>query len=130
MIGLSERIRERRKKEGLTQEQLAYKVGVSRAAVSQWENGDIKNISAIHMVATANALGVNLTWLITGKLNYTDKNKVNNVNDLSIQEPAIGQSDLSHNDDETDLLNKYRTLTKTQRAHLQLIVDTFLLQKK
>lgn len=36
---LSERIRDLRRRQGLSQEQLAEKVGVSRQAVSKWEGG-------------------------------------------------------------------------------------------
>ena len=36
---LSERIYEFRRKSGLSQEQLAEKIGVSRQAISKWESG-------------------------------------------------------------------------------------------
>lgn len=45
------RLAELRKKNGLTQEQLAEKIGVSRQAVSKWENGlatpELENLRAL-----------------------------------------------------------------------------------
>lgn len=47
-MNLSEKLRELRKREGLSQEQLAEKIGVSRQAVTKWETGrglpDIENM--------------------------------------------------------------------------------------
>jgi transcriptional regulator with XRE-family HTH domain len=58
-MSLSERIQELRKKNEDSQEQLADKLGVSRQAVSKWENGqgspDVNNvlkISEIYNVST------------------------------------------------------------------------------
>lgn len=38
-MNLSERIQTLRKSKGLSQEQLADKIGVSRQAISKWESG-------------------------------------------------------------------------------------------
>ncbi len=62
---IGERIRQARERKGLTQEQLGQIVGVSDAAVSQWETGGIqpaqKNLPKI-----AQALGVTRSWLLDG----------------------------------------------------------------
>lgn len=65
MIG--ERIKQRRKAARLTQQQLAEQVGVSRAAVAQWESGDTKSVRPAHLLAAAKALGADIEWLITGR---------------------------------------------------------------
>lgn len=51
MLCLGNRIKKARKQEGLTQEQLAEVIGVSRSAISRWESGDmeptIKNLAEL-----------------------------------------------------------------------------------
>ncbi len=42
-MNLTDRIQQLRKKAGLSQEELADRVGVSRQAVSKWESGDSHN---------------------------------------------------------------------------------------
>lgn len=44
MVRLPERIRERRKEQGMTLLQLAEKMGVKEATVQRWESGNIKTI--------------------------------------------------------------------------------------
>lgn len=60
------RLYELRKKAGLSQEELANLVGVSRQAVQKWEAGtsrpDLDNLSAL-----ARYFNVTLDWLITGR---------------------------------------------------------------
>ena len=62
----SERIKELRKKHGLTQQQVGERIGASRASVSQWESGDVSP-SADYLVALARVFGVSAHWLSTGK---------------------------------------------------------------
>lgn len=62
----SERIKELRKKHGLTQQKLGELVGVNKASISQWEQGEYAP-SGDNLVALAKALGVSAHWLATGK---------------------------------------------------------------
>ena len=55
MSTIGQRIRESRKKAGLTQAALAGECGVSRAAVAQWE-GDVTKPSLDHLQKAADAL--------------------------------------------------------------------------
>ncbi len=66
MSTIGQRIRESRKKVGLTQEALARECGVSRAAVAQWE-GDVTKPSLDHLQKAAEALDTWLPWLTTGE---------------------------------------------------------------
>lgn len=52
---------------GLTQEQLASKVGVSKGAVSQWESGTIKTLSAESLLKLADAVEASERWIMLGK---------------------------------------------------------------
>ena len=65
MSTIGQRIRESRKKAGLTQDALARECSVSRAAVAQWE-GDITKPRLDHLQEAAEALGAWLPWLTAG----------------------------------------------------------------
>lgn len=68
---LGDRIRARRDAVGLTQEKLAAKCGVSRAAVAQWEAG-VTRPSLDNLVKAAEALNVWLSWLTVGDQSLPD----------------------------------------------------------
>jgi len=57
---IAQSIQEHRRIQGLTQKQLAEKLGVSQAMVSQWEKGE-ENFTAATLVKISSALGVRLT---------------------------------------------------------------------
>ena len=58
----AERLKELRKEQGLTGEQLAKAIGVSKMAISFWERGErIPNMLAL--VALANFFGVTVDYL-------------------------------------------------------------------
>ena len=63
---LSEKIRELRRKEGLSQEELAERVEVSRQAVSKWELGSAVP-TVDKLVELADFFGVSLDWLMRGE---------------------------------------------------------------
>jgi transcriptional regulator with XRE-family HTH domain len=66
-IGMSigERIRAARKRAGMTQPELAKKVGMKQATLSQLETGESKTTRLIGSIA--HHLGVNALWLETGR---------------------------------------------------------------
>lgn len=66
MNSMNDRIAVRRKLEGLTQADLARRVGVSSVAVGKWESG-LNQPKGRYLSALANAFGVSVDWLLTGK---------------------------------------------------------------
>ena len=64
---INERIRGRLADLDMQQVELARRVGVSKAAVSHWLDGTTKFIRPEHLVSIADALGLELRWLITGR---------------------------------------------------------------
>ena len=66
---LNERIASVRKAAGLTQEQLGELVGVSRQAVSKWEN-DQTSPDSLKMIRLAEVLDTDIEYLTTGRRNY------------------------------------------------------------
>lgn len=65
MVEFGERIYNLRKKSGLSQEEFADKLGVSRQAVSKWETGQSVPDSE-KAAAIGSFFGVSLDWLING----------------------------------------------------------------
>lgn len=66
-MDLKDRIKQARKTAGLTQDQLAKLVGVSRPSVGMWEGGQTKTIEGENLVRTAYATGTDPLWLATGE---------------------------------------------------------------
>ena len=60
---LGEKITELRKRSGLSQEQFGDKIGVSRQAVSKWENGT-SDPSTTNLMALAKLFGVEAEELL------------------------------------------------------------------
>ena len=67
MPTLDNRIRRARTLAGLTQAELAQRVGVQRGAVAQWESPYGNLPSMDHLIAIAVHTGVGLEWLGTGR---------------------------------------------------------------
>lgn len=74
MSDLGKRIKKRRKICGFTQMELAKKTGVTKAAVSRWENS-VNAIAPDRLDILAKVLGVNLEWLISGELFASEKDE-------------------------------------------------------
>ncbi len=62
----ADRIRHIREKLDLSQEAFGNKIGVSKAAVSQWESGDIKNLRPTNLFAMQRISGFSAEWIATG----------------------------------------------------------------
>jgi transcriptional regulator with XRE-family HTH domain len=61
------RIKYARTARGLTQDQLAAKVGVSKGAVSQWEGNIIRGLTAENLFKLSDAVEANARWILVGK---------------------------------------------------------------
>ena len=88
-----DRIKQRRKELGLTQPALAKLVGVTKAAVSQWENGDTA-LSGSNLMKLAKALAVEPEWLESGKgPQQPDANKGGTLKQMIAEYPTLGLFD-------------------------------------
>ncbi len=63
--GAAIRIREIRRSLGMTQDELARRVGVSRSAIAQWETDRTGQVRA-NLARVAAVLGVSIGYLLTG----------------------------------------------------------------
>jgi transcriptional regulator with XRE-family HTH domain len=59
------RVRAARRDRGLTQDEFAEQIGVSRSAVAQWETGRAGQVTG-NLARIAGALGVNVEYLMNG----------------------------------------------------------------
>lgn len=62
---IGDRLREQRRHRGLTQDQLARRVGVSRSAVAQWETGRAGQLTG-NLTRVAAALDASVEFLMHG----------------------------------------------------------------
>jgi transcriptional regulator with XRE-family HTH domain len=94
---IAARIRRRRKGMGLTQGEVAQRVGVSRSAVAQWETARA-GLRSVHFYQIAQVLSVSVTFLLEGS-----------------PDELHGGATIA---DERTLLTLYRCLNETGRAQL------------
>lgn len=66
METMGERIRQLRLAKQWTQQELGDRVGVSRAAVAQWESGETKNIKNVTFRRLVRELGTTEDYLVFG----------------------------------------------------------------
>ena len=71
---ISERLKEARQKAGMTQEQVAEQIMVSRVTVSHWENG--KSLpDVVSLISLSDLYSISLDDLLKGDSKMTEKVK-------------------------------------------------------
>ena len=71
---ISEKLKEARQKTGMTQDQIAEKIMVSRVTVSNWENG--KSLpDIVSLISLSDLYGISLDELVKGDSRMTEKVK-------------------------------------------------------
>lgn len=80
---IGDNIRRFRKREGLTQQQLGDKLGVSQSAIGQFEKGTSLKIETIQKIATA--LKISVTALLAGTdINYNEVSKTKDTDTKNV----------------------------------------------
>ena len=102
-MSLGERIAQKRKELGINQTELARKAGVSRQAVSQWENGSIRDVKSQHIAKLAKVLRCDARWLM-------GESRPN----------AVGEAPALY---ENDLIKRIQFLTEDERAKVLKLLD-------
>ena len=103
-MDMQEIIKNRRRELGLTLEDVARRVGVSRATVLRWETGEIRNLGRDKIAALASALTVSPEYL----LGWTDDPNIKMGADI-----ASATADLSP--EELQSVLNYIAFLKSQR---------------
>jgi transcriptional regulator with XRE-family HTH domain len=90
-MGVGVRIKAARELRGWTQPDLARRIGVSKSAVNQWENGAVQNLKLGNLFAVADALGKDVRELVFGDSNTKVAEFKAEYNALSPQQLALLQ---------------------------------------
>jgi transcriptional regulator with XRE-family HTH domain len=112
---LSERVRTARRKAGLSQATLATRLGIRRAAVTQWEHPQGTQPSVANLRQAALELHVAFEWLATGR---------GPAHAAAPQETAFSAECIAQGADEELLLASYRSLSSRQREGLLAFLRT------
>ena len=111
--GMSQKIKELRKKKGLTLEQVADVVGVGKSTVRKWETGLIANMRRDKIASLAKALGTTPAYL----MGWDEKNN-------SPEEPKLTER-------ERMVLEIFRKIPEDRQAEaLELLQVALKMQKK
>ena len=111
------RLREARKKAGLTQSQLAIKIGIGQNTYSYWETGKTK-IDSVSLAKLAEILGVSIDYILGHDIHETEKRE----REESIhQKEVLSLFEISPH--EINLIKKYRALDERGRQAVDDTID-------
>lgn len=108
----AQRIRLARRHAGLSQTQLAQKVGVRRSAVSHWESTEGKNPSMANLRTVATVTQVQFEWLATGR------GAMQVSTEQALDSVAAAEAMVIEDDAEMRLIAAFRTLPANARVLL------------
>jgi len=113
VVKMNKRIRELRQSLGLTLDKFGERIGVKKAAVSRWENGD--NIADRMILSICREFNVNEEWLRTGE---------GDMYKLEEDEVSAAASDITDSDDDfiKDFIVIYRSLSQSSKDALKELV--------
>lgn len=103
---MGDKIKEKRKEAGLTQEELGEKLGVQKSAVAKWENGRVENIKRSVMLEMSKALGVDPAYW------FDDGEEAEDVDLTEEQAEVLARYDSLPDDKKELVLNLIRSLTE------------------
>ena len=118
---LEDRIRSARLERGMSPSGLAKAVGVTSAAVSRWEKGQVKNLRMEHLFSIANLLQVDPEWLATGRGN---KHKPV-ITHGGVQEDSTPYYSNLNNDEQL-WVNIYRSIPAQSRKQIKVMINQWL----
>lgn len=111
----NERLRESRHAAGLTQEQLADRLGLTRSAVGQWESDKLQTCpSTEHLLSLAEQLDVSFEWLATGR---------GHMHNHYIAQPTAAYTNEVLTPKERLFINRFRALNERKRQVMQDLLE-------
>lgn len=120
----SQRLRLARRRSGLSQAQLALRVGVQRSAVSHWEAADGKSPNMAHLREVAIVTAVQFEWLATGR------GEMQPPSSFHLDSVSAVAGILIDDDVELRLIRCYRNATTQARVLLIELAEFMVVQRK
>lgn len=114
-MNVGEMIKEARLAKGMTQEDLADKVGVKKSAVAKWENGRVSEIKRSNLKKLSDALGLPPTKLL---------------GDIEADPVGVAQelADIYLNPDLREMISAFQRLNSDKQAQVREYIR-FLLEQ-
>jgi transcriptional regulator with XRE-family HTH domain len=119
MEKLSERLAAARKKAGLSQQELADKVGVAQSTIGSLETGSRSTARKIAPIAAA--LGVNALWLAEGK---GPREAGSTLVEMPVPTRPTGRRLQWVTDDEAELLSEFRARAQPEQKTLLIVLKS------
>jgi len=110
---LGERLYELRKGRGLSQEELAERLGISRQAISKWECGESLP-DTDNLIAISRLYGVSLDELVGNAPEKAEENA--ETEEAKVEEPDTEETDSIFDEDEDEPKGKKSTLVRVLYA--------------
>jgi len=108
-------IKTERIKKGMTQEELAEKVGVKKSAVAKWENGRVSEIKRSNLKMLSEALGVDPNQLL-GDIEHDPIGVAHELADIYL-DPAL-----------RSMIAEYKKLSDAKQAQVREYVHFLIKQ--
>ena len=105
-MNVGDLIKKVRLEKGMTQEELAEKVGVKKSAVAKWENGRVSEIKRSNLHRLSEALNLNPNQLL-GDIEHDPIAAANELADIYLD------SELR------DMINVYKKLSSSKQAQVR-----------
>ena len=118
-MSMSSRIRRARSLSGITQSELARRVGVQRSAVTQWERNAGTSPSVGHLTQIACETEVCFEWIATGRGQCRPEN--------GELDAALMVGDFARDSMESRLLEGFRRVAHKKREALVQVVELIAL---
>lgn len=122
MTTFAERVRSAMEEAGHTQSSLARAVGLTRASISFWLNGQTKEITGDNLLKAASALNVSPVWLAVGRGPMKD------TGPASQPDAAVPREGLAVRDSWPFAVSRddYEALSERDRGILNELMATFV----
>lgn len=130
MDTIAQRIKKKRLELELTQEQLGKRLGLSRVAITKWENGETENLKLDNLRNLCNVFNCSVEYLIDGKEQESKKHQINDITNIysviDILNSIFKNKKESIDKEYLDVINEVLKVKKDHLKQLKTIVSSFV----